>query len=109
MNAAVSAEFNSGLPARTSQKDARRWIERQGLRHIPPEAGAIAFVRHQYPFPSLELTERLRTERSVLVVPGEFFDMDGYLRIGFGSDPVYLESALSLIGEFLGSLGAHAR
>jgi hypothetical protein len=29
MNAAVSAEFNSGLPARTSQRDARRWIERQ--------------------------------------------------------------------------------
>mgnify|MGYP001795730169 CR=1 FL=1 len=29
MNAATSAEFTSGLPARTSQKDARRWIERQ--------------------------------------------------------------------------------
>ncbi|MGZ4713941.1 MAG: hypothetical protein ACXVJ7_04885 [Acidimicrobiia bacterium] len=29
MNAAVSAEFNTGLPARTSQRDARRWIERQ--------------------------------------------------------------------------------
>ena len=29
MNVAVSAEFNSGLPARTSHKDARRWIERQ--------------------------------------------------------------------------------
>jgi len=29
MNAAVSAEFNAGRPARTSQKDARRWIERQ--------------------------------------------------------------------------------
>jgi hypothetical protein len=29
MNAAVSAEFNSGLPARTSQRDARKWIERQ--------------------------------------------------------------------------------
>ena len=29
MNVAVSAEFNSGLPARTSSRDARRWIERQ--------------------------------------------------------------------------------
>ena len=29
MNAAVSAEFNSGLPTRTKQLDARRWIERQ--------------------------------------------------------------------------------
>jgi aspartate/methionine/tyrosine aminotransferase len=88
----------------------RRWIERQeGLSHIPPEAGAIVFIHHQHPIRSSELTDRLRDERSVLVVPGDFFDMDGYLRIGFGSDPEYLESALSHIGEFLGSIGAHAR
>ena len=29
--------------------------------------------------------------------------MDGHLRIGFGSDPGYLESALALVGEFLAS------
>ena len=87
----------------------RRWIERQdGLSHIAPEAGAIVFVRHTHPFRSSELTERLRAERSVLLVPGDYFDMDGYFRIGFGSDPAYLESALSLIGEFLTSVAAGA-
>ena len=88
----------------------KAWIERNdGLSHIAPEAGAIAFVRHRHPFRSSELTERLRVEKSVLLVPGDHFDMDGYFRIGFGSDPNYLESALSLIGEFLSSVGAHAR
>lgn len=88
----------------------RRWIEQQeGLTHVAPEAGAIAFVRHTHPFRSSELSERLREERSVLLVPGDYFGMDGYLRIGFGSDPKYLESALTLIGEFLSSVGAHAR
>lgn len=88
----------------------RRWIERQeGLSHIAPEAGAIAFVRHAHPIRSSELTERLRVERSVLVVPGDFFDMDGFLRIGFGSEPAYLASALALIGEFLSAAGVHAR
>jgi aspartate/methionine/tyrosine aminotransferase len=88
----------------------KRWIEKQdGLSHIPPEAGAIAFVRHTHPFPSSELAERLRIERGVLVAPGDFFDTDGYFRIGFGSDPAYLGSALSLVGEFLSSVGAHAR
>jgi len=87
----------------------RRWIERQnGLSHIAPEAGAIVFVRHTHPLRSSDLTERLRAEQSVLVAPGDFFDMDGYFRIGFGSDPKHLESALSLIGEFLSSVGAHA-
>ena len=95
---------------RTNYALVRRWIERQdGLSHIAPEAGAIVFVRHTHPFRSSELTERLRVERSVLLVPGDYFDLNGYLRIGFGSDPKYLESALTLIGEFLSSVGAHAR
>ena len=95
---------------RTNYPLVRRWIERQeGLSHIAPEAGAIVFVRHTHPYPSSELTARLRDERSVLLVPGDYFDMDGFFRIGFGSDPKYLESALSLIGEFLSSAGAHAR
>jgi hypothetical protein len=29
MNAAASAEHNAGLPARTSSREARRWIDRQ--------------------------------------------------------------------------------
>ncbi len=47
--------------------------------------------------------------RGVLLVPGDDFDTDGYFRIGFGSDPEYLESASFLIGELLDSVGAHAR
>lgn len=89
---------------RTNYPIVKRWIDKQnGLSHIPPEAGAIVFVRHSHPCRSSELTERLRQERSVLVMPGDFFDMDGHLRIGFGSNPEYLESALSLVGEFLAS------
>ena len=88
----------------------RRWLERQGgLTHIAPDAGAIVFVRHEDVRPSSRLTDRLREERSVLLVPGDFFGMDGYLRIGFGSDPVYLESALTIVGEFLRSARVHAR
>jgi len=88
----------------------KRWIEKQeGLSHIAPEAGAIVFVRHTHPFRSSELTDRLREEHSVLLVPGDYFDMDGYFRIGFGSPPDYLASALALVGEFLSSVGAHAR
>ena len=87
----------------------RRWLDRQdGLTHIAPEAGAIVFVRHNYPERSSDLTARLRDERSVLLVPGDYFDMDGYLRIGFGSDPKYLTSALTIVGEFLRSAGVHA-
>jgi aspartate/methionine/tyrosine aminotransferase len=94
---------------RTNYPLVKQWIEKQdGLTHVPPAAGAIVLVRYSHPFRSSDLAERLRTERGVLVVPGDHFDLDGHLRIGFGSDPRYLESALTLIGEFLASAGAHA-
>lgn len=88
----------------------RKWIERRAprLTHVAPEAGAIVFMRYAYPINSTALTDRLREEQSVLVVPGDHFNMDGYLRIGFGSDPAHLASALTLVGETLDGL-AHAR
>jgi hypothetical protein len=84
----------------------RRWLERREstLWHAPPEAGAIAFVRYAHQIGSTTLVERLRDERSVLVVPGDHFEMDGYLRIGFGGDPVALTRALELVGEVLDTL-----
>jgi aspartate/methionine/tyrosine aminotransferase len=95
---------------RTNYPLVKRWVDSyEGLSHVPPEAGAIVLVRHTHPLGSSELAERLRKERSVLVVPGDHFDMGGHLRIGFGSDPRYLESALTLMGEFLHSLPAGAR
>lgn len=95
---------------RTNYPVLRRWIDaREGLSHVPPEAGAIAMVRYQHPVPSADLATRLRDERSVLVVPGAFFGMEHYLRIGFGSDPDYLTAALTLIGEVLDGVGARDR
>jgi aspartate/methionine/tyrosine aminotransferase len=84
----------------------RKWIERRApaLSHVPPQAGAIVFIRYTYRINSTALTDRLRQEQSVLVVPGDHFNMDGYLRIGFGSDPAHLVSSLDRVGETLDAL-----
>lgn len=99
---------------RTNYPIVRKWIDRRAplLSHVAPEAGAIVFVRYQHPINSSALVARLRDERSVLVVPGDHFDMDGYLRIGFGSDPRLLTGSLDRIGEVLDSIqttDTHAR
>ncbi|MDH5440982.1 MAG: aminotransferase class I/II-fold pyridoxal phosphate-dependent enzyme, partial [Candidatus Bathyarchaeota archaeon] len=82
------------------------WIaEHDGmLTCIPPVAGAIALVNYSLKIESLELVTRLRKEKSVLVVPGEQFMMEHYLRFGFGSSNTFLEEALQRISEFLESL-----
>jgi len=84
----------------------RKWIDKRAPRlfHVPPEAGAILFVRYDHRINSTALVERLRTEKSVLLVPGDHFDMDGYFRIGFGNHPGHVTSALDLIGEVLDSI-----
>jgi aspartate/methionine/tyrosine aminotransferase len=84
----------------------KRWIDKRRGRvtHAAPDAGAIVLLRYRPAINSTTLVEQLREERSVLVVPGDHFEMDGHLRIGFGSDPEYLGSALELVGEFLDAL-----
>ena len=44
---------------------------------------------------------RLRNEKSVLVVPGDHFGMDGYLRLGFGERPDYLRQGLERLHALL--------
>jgi aspartate/methionine/tyrosine aminotransferase len=113
--ARIAFERREALLARTraiiraNYPVVREWIVAEGLTAAPAEAGAIVYVRYPHAIGSADLAARLREEAGVLVVPGAFFDMDRYLRIGFGSDPVYLKSALDRIGACLGRLGAHAR
>ena len=84
----------------------RKWIEKRAprLTHAAPEAGAIVFVRYRHRINSTSLVERLRDEQSVLVVPGDHFDMDGYLRIGFGTHPALLIPALDRVGDLLDAI-----
>ena len=71
---------------------------------IPPQAAAIAFVRYHLDVNSSELADRLRQEKSVLIVPGDHFGMDGFLRISFGLPHDYLTGGLDRIGELIAQL-----
>lgn len=79
----------------------RDWMEAQEGRfaYRPPDAGAICYVRYDAPVNSTEFAEALRTEKSVLVVPGDHFGMDAYLRIGFGNPEDELLEGLRRIRE----------
>ncbi len=68
---------------------------------IRPRAGAIGLVPFDGGTSSSELAEYLRSEWSVLVVPGEHFGLDGFIRIGFGGEEAELVSALACIGRAL--------
>jgi len=68
---------------------------------VPPQAAAIAFVRYHLNVNSTVLVERLIHEKSVLIVPGDHFGMDHFVRISFGLPHDYLTSALDRIHNLL--------
>jgi aspartate/methionine/tyrosine aminotransferase len=82
------------------------WVKKRGdaFRLVPPRAGAIAYLRYLWKVNSLELVLRLRDEQSVLIVPGDHFGMDGFLRIGFGNEPEDLAGGLAKIDALLDTL-----
>jgi aspartate/methionine/tyrosine aminotransferase len=88
-----------------------QWLDRHGglFDYAAPDAGAIVYVRYRHPINSTDLVTRLREEKSVLVVPGDHFGMDGYLRIGFGEEVGYLQRGLDCVHELLDSIGVVTR
>ena len=85
----------------------RSWIEARSNRFslIPPKAGGMAFVHYQLPISSSELTEGLRREKSVFVVPGDWYGMDNYLRFGIGCEHDVLAEGLELFDQYVNEIG----
>lgn len=72
---------------------------------VPPQAGGMAFVGYKMSINSMELAHKLRIEQSVLIVPGDCYGMDGYLRFGIGSHSDYLSQGLELVSNGIKSIG----
>ncbi len=72
------------------------WMNRHQsiLSFTPPDASAIAFVRYDLPINSSDFVERLRDDASVLIVPGDHFGLDRFVRVSFGLPQDYLREGL---------------
>ena len=71
---------------------------------VPPQASAISFIRYNLPINSTEFARRLQAEKSVLVVPGDCFNMDNHLRITSAYPEDYLKGGYQRINEFVEKL-----
>ena len=87
--------LNANYPIMAAWLDAHASL----FSYAAPDAGAIVYPRYHHAINSTELITRLRIEHSVLVVPGDHFGMDHYLRLGFGDEPEHLRAALQRLGD----------
>lgn len=83
------------------------WLKRHAdtFSHVPPRAGAIAWIGLLKKWNSRQVAEELRAKKDVLIVPGDQFAMPGYIRIGFGEGREKLKKALERFDEWIAEMG----
>ncbi|MBO3803637.1 MAG: aminotransferase class I/II-fold pyridoxal phosphate-dependent enzyme [Candidatus Brockarchaeota archaeon] len=114
---ALEADNKARILSRTRRLLTSNWsiLERWFGRHSgifaceKPKAGAVSFAKYSVNENSTLIAERLVREKGVLIVPGDHFLMDGYVRIGYGSDAGRLEKSLALVSDFFERLGKRIR
>ncbi|HDJ23340.1 MAG TPA: aminotransferase class I/II-fold pyridoxal phosphate-dependent enzyme [Candidatus Aminicenantes bacterium] len=84
----------------------QQWIEQQKdvFHLVPPQAAAIAFVGYHLNINSTDLATKLIQEKSVLIVPGDHFGVDKFIRISYGLPPDYLTEGLTRIQQLVTTL-----
>ncbi|MFX1266080.1 MAG: aminotransferase class I/II-fold pyridoxal phosphate-dependent enzyme, partial [Promethearchaeota archaeon] len=84
----------------------KKWLDEREhvFDYVAPKAAAICFPRHNLSISSLEIVDRLLKEKSLLIIPGEHFGMEKYLRIGFGYAEEKLNAGLARFDELLQAL-----
>ena len=84
----------------------QKWLDHcpGRFRFIPPEAGAMAFVYYEFDINSTKLVEKVRDEVSVMLVAGDWYGMDRYIRFGYGAKQDDLKVALDRIDRVFNTL-----
>ncbi|HEY6291672.1 MAG TPA: aminotransferase class I/II-fold pyridoxal phosphate-dependent enzyme [Terriglobia bacterium] len=84
------------------------WMKSHGqdFAVIPPAAGAIAYLRYRHPINSSQLMERCIKEQSLLIVPGDHFGMDGFIRLNYGVSADHLRAGLKRLDQTLSTVGS---
>jgi aspartate/methionine/tyrosine aminotransferase len=87
-----------------NRETLKQWFEEhsQYFDYYLPEAGVLCFPGlKNIPISTKELALDLFDKKSLLVVPGECFDIPNHLRIGFGGDTHKLEKSLAIFSDYL--------
>ncbi|HFI0166090.1 aminotransferase [Streptococcus suis] len=79
-----------------------QWIEEEPLvSYIRPAVVSTSFVKIAVEMPMEDFCLQLLQEYGVLLVPGNRFDRDGYVRLGFACEQETLIKGLEKLSQFL--------
>lgn len=83
------------------------WIANEPrVSWVKPKAGTTAMLKIELPMSSREFCMDLIKQKGVLLMPGDAFDMEGYVRIGFANNPEALKTGLKETSDYLKALNS---
>ena len=78
------------------------WIKTEPrVDWVKPRAGTTAMLKLDIPMSSREFCIDLLEKTGVMLTPGDAFDMEGYVRIGYANEREILEAGLSEMSAYL--------
>ena len=87
----------------------QKWVDKQDgkFEFVPPQGGGMAFMSYDIDINSNEFSTMLREEHGLFIVAGDWFGMDGYVRIGIGGETEKLVEELELFQIALSQIQDH--
>ena len=78
------------------------WIETEPhISRVEPKGGTTCLLKYDFDISSVELCEKLLSDKGVLFLPASTLEMEGYLRAGYCSDLTKLERGLELFSDWI--------
>ena len=66
-----------------------------------PEAGAMVYIKYLLPIKSKDLMQKILQDKNILIIAGDDYEMENYIRIGLGIETDKLKIALEKIAEVI--------
>ncbi|OOZ15135.1 hypothetical protein BOW35_06125 [Solemya velum gill symbiont] len=84
------------------------WMEANQdiVEWVRPHGGIMCFPKYRVNMSSIELCNMLLDDHGVMVNPGEYFNMDGHIRLGYACSEDVLRNGLNALGNGLKALGS---
>jgi len=82
-----------------------KWVQKEKhISYVKPIAGTTALLYYDFDIPSREFCEDLLRKTGVFFTPGECFELEGCVRIGYAYDSKMLEEGLNKFSEYMATL-----
>ena len=82
-----------------------KWVQKEKhISYVKPISGTTALLYYDFDIPSREFCEDLLRKTGVFFTPGECFELEGCVRIGYAYDSKMLEDGLNKFSEYMATL-----